>query len=54
MLKNNQFSSGSPILTSAKSIITSDKNIEADKYISDFKLLDIRCSVLEEEKQEYL
>lgn len=30
-----------------------DNSLEADKYINDFRLLDIRCGVLEEEKHEY-
>lgn len=46
MLKNNAFdrppfSVGIPEETSS---------FEADKYINDFRLLDIRCGVLEEEK----
>ena len=30
-----------------------DNKIEVDKYINDFKLLEIRCSVLEEERLDY-
>ena len=30
-----------------------DNTIEVDKYINDFRLLEIRCGVLEEEKHDY-
>ncbi len=55
MLKNNQFTSGSPIINSAKQIMNSspDTTLEVDKYINDFRLLEIRCSVLEEERADY-
>ncbi len=56
MLKNNQFTSGSPIINSAKQIINQvvpDSSLEVDKYINDFRLLEIRCSVLEEERADF-
>ena len=55
MLKNNQFTSGSPIINSAKQIINPphDTTLEVEKYINDFRLLEIRCSVLEEERTDY-
>ena len=55
MLKNNQFTSGSPIINSAKQIINPphDNALEVEKYINDFRLLEIRCSVLEEERTDY-
>ena len=30
-----------------------DNNVEIDKYINDYRLLDIRCGVLEDEKQDF-
>ena len=62
MLKNNAFGNGageSPMMSAGQKIIGSskgfgvDNSFEADKYINDFRLLDIRCGVLEDEKQEY-
>jgi hypothetical protein len=32
---------------------TIDKSADAEKYINDCRLLEIRCGVLEEEKQDY-
>ena len=30
-----------------------DHSLEVDKYINDYKLLEIRCSVLEEERTDF-
>ena len=30
-----------------------DNSAETDKYVNDFRLLDIRCGVLEEEKADF-
>ena len=32
---------------------TPDNTVEVDKYINDYRLLEIRCGVLEEERQDY-
>ena len=45
MVKNNQFEH----MNSAK--VNTEVNV--DKYLNDHRLLDIRCSVLEEERTEY-
>jgi len=37
---------------STKGFLNPVDNIEIDKYINDFRLLEIRCGVLEEEKIE--
>ena len=59
MLKNNAFSGDKPPLVSSGQAMMSgfgmpvDNTVEIDKYINDFRLLDIRCGVLEEERQDY-
>jgi len=56
MLKNNAFSGDKPHLISSGQAIMSGFGTaiaEIDKYINDFRLLDIRCGVLEEERQDY-
>lgn len=56
MLKNNSFSADRMPMASAGAMVMGKIGIdpsEADKYINDFRLLDIRCGVLEEEKQDY-
>ena len=30
-----------------------DNSVEIDKYINDYRLLEIRCGVLEEESQDF-
>ena len=58
MLKNNVFSGDRPpLIASGSSIVESsfgtqfvDNSIEVDKYINDYRLLEIRCGVLEEER----
>ena len=56
MLKNNAFSGDKPHLISSGQAMMSGfgtATAEIDKYINDFRLLDIRCGVLEEERQDY-
>jgi len=55
MLKNNAFAGDKPpLVASGAAMLNGNKsfvdNSEVDKYINDFRLLDIRCGVLEEEK----
>lgn len=61
MLKNNAFSGDKPPLVASGAAVMSsggysssrDNSIEVDKYINDFRLLDIRCGVLDEERQDF-
>ena len=56
MLKNNAFSGDKPhLISSGQAMLGTaiDNTAEIDKYIKDFRLLDIRCGVLEEERQDY-
>jgi hypothetical protein len=59
MLKNNAFSGDKPpLIASGQAMMsgfamTHENTVEVDKYINDFRLLDIRCSVLEEERSDY-
>ena len=52
MLKNNAFSA-EKLPTNQSSGISSIE-FDAEKYINDYRLLDIRSGVLEEERQDYL
>jgi hypothetical protein len=58
MLKNNAFSGDRPpLIASGASMVGGsfgsqcvDNTIEVEKYINDYRLLEIRCGVLEEER----
>ena len=52
MLKNNAFSAEK--LPNNQSSGISSIEFDAEKYINDYRLLDIRSGVLEEERQDYL
>eukprot|EP00347_Sterkiella_histriomuscorum_P009394 403341378 len=56
MMKNNAFSSdqfGQNNGNSTAQNSTSSSNFDSEKYLNDFRLLDIRCGVLEEERQDH-
>lgn len=50
MLRNNEFGIGHLMTGQANEV---SSNINADKYVNDYRLLDIRCGVLEEERYSY-
>jgi len=58
MLKNNAFSGDKPpLIASGQAMISgfggAETTVEVDKYINDYRLLEIRCGVLEEERLDY-
>ena len=53
MLKNNAFSNSNGI-GNQSSGDSYQNNINPDKYINDYRMLDIRCGVLEEERNSYI
>ena len=53
MLKANAFSMDKDP-QSQNTMHNHQADFDAEKYINDFRLLDIRCGVLEEEKTDYL
>ncbi len=53
MLRNNAFA-GDKMSGQGQQQSQVNNDFDAEKYINDYKLLDIRCGVLDEEKQDYL
>ncbi len=51
MLKNNAFANNK-VISGQESDSTANINVE--KYINEYRMLDIRCGVLEEERANYM
>ena len=60
MLRANAFAADKPFAQNGAQVImgsskgfTVDNSEDIDKYINDYRLLDIRCGVLEDERLDY-